>query len=98
MSEDRAAFDAFLLGLRVFYQLYEIDAPASEFDKPWETLRELAEGRMTLTNPADLAARFPAMADFLYERANRIIASDRDNAGRILRGLGESLGGPPAPE
>jgi hypothetical protein len=93
VSEDAAAFEAFLLGLRVFYQLYAPDAPASEFERPWESLREVASGRMTLTNTADLAARYPGMAAFLYERANRIVASDRANAERILRGLQESLRG-----
>ena len=93
MSEGSAAFEAFLLGLRLFYQMYGIDAPATDFERPWEALREIASGRMTLTNPAELAARFPNMADFLYERANRIVASDRENAERILAGLQESLGG-----
>src|SRR5688572_13266743 len=92
MSDESAAFEAFLLGLRVFYQVYGIDAPATDFSRPWETLREIAEGRLTLSNPADLAARFPAMADFLFERANRVVADDRENARRILEGLQESLG------
>jgi hypothetical protein len=92
MSEQSAAFEAFLLGLRVFYQVYSIDAPAKDFGRPWEMLREIAEGKLTLTNPADLAARFPAMADFLFERANRIVADDRENARRVLTGLQETLG------
>ena len=95
MSEDNAAFEAFLLGLRVFFQLYASDAPASEFQRPWEVLREVAEGRVTLTNTGDLASRYPGLADFLYERANSIIASDRANATRILRGLQDSLQGGP---
>jgi hypothetical protein len=93
MSEDSAAFEAFLLGLRIFYQLYAGDAPASEFERPWEILREVAAGRTTLTNTGELAARYPGMADFLYERANRMVASDRANAERVLRGLQESLRG-----
>jgi hypothetical protein len=93
MSEDSAAFEAFLLGLRVFYQVYGIEAPATDFARPFEMLREIAEGRLTMTNPADLAARFPAMADFLFERANRVVADDRENARRVLAGLQESLGG-----
>jgi len=96
MSEESAAFEAFLLGLRLCYHLYEIDAPASEFERPWESLREIAEGRLTLAHPAELAARFPQLADFLYERANRIVASDRSSALRILQGMQESLG-PPSP-
>jgi ABC-type nitrate/sulfonate/bicarbonate transport system substrate-binding protein len=96
MSEDSAAFEAFLLGLRIFYQLYASDAPASEFERPWEVLTEVAAGRMTLTNTGDLAARYPEMAEFLYERVNRIVASDRANAERVLRGLQESLQGRPA--
>jgi hypothetical protein len=97
MSEDSAAFEAFLLGLRVFYQLYASDAPAAEFERPWHVLREVAEGKVTLTNTGDLASRYPGLAEFLYERANQIVASDRANAARILRGLQESLrSGPPA--
>jgi hypothetical protein len=92
MSEESAAFEAFLLGLRVFYHTYDIEAPAADFEKPWEMLREVYEGRLTLTGTAELAARYPAMADFLFDRVNRMVASDRENAGRILRGMGESLG------
>ena len=96
MSEENAAFEAFLLGLRLCYQLYEIDAPAREFERPWEVLREIAEGRVTLANPGELGARFPKLAGFLYERANRIVASDQATAHRILRGMLESLGPPGA--
>lgn len=92
VSEESTAFEAFLLALRLVYQLYEIDEPASEFERPWSMLKEIAEGRVTLANPADLAARYPAMAEFLYERANRIVASDRQTAERILAGMQESLG------
>jgi hypothetical protein len=92
MTEESAAFEAFLLGLRVFYHTYGIEEPATDFDKPWEMLREVSEGRLTLTGTAELAARYPAMADFLFERVNSMVASDRENARRILKGLGESLG------
>jgi hypothetical protein len=91
MSEDSAAFEAFLLGLRIFYQLYASDAPATEFERPWELLKEVASGRTALTNTGELAARYPGLADFLYERANRMVASDRANAERVLRGLQQSL-------
>lgn len=96
MSEESAAFEGFLLALRVLYPLYGIDAPARDFEKPWVALKEIAEGRMTLSNPADLAARFPEMADFLYERANQIVASDRMTAARVLTGMQQSLGRGPA--
>lgn len=88
---DRAAFDAFTLALRVVLQAYELELPASEFEKPWQLLREVAAGETTLTGTAELAARFPALSEFLYERANRMIESDRATALRVLRGLGESL-------
>ena len=93
MSEEGSAFEAFLLGLRVFYHVYGIEEPAAAFEKPWAVLKELAEGRLTLTNPADLAARYPAMASFLYERANRMVASDRRTAELILHGMQDTLGG-----
>ena len=48
---------------------------------------------MTLTNTGELAARYPGLAEFLYDRANRMVASDRANAERVLRGLQESLSG-----
>jgi hypothetical protein len=92
MSEEIAAFEGFLLALRVLYPLYGIEGPASDFEKPWAALKEIAEGRMTLSNPADLAARYPHMSEFLFERANRIVASDRENAARVLAGMQESLG------
>lgn len=88
---DRVAFDAFTLALRVVLQAYELERPASEFEKPWQLLREVARGETTLTSTAELAARFPALSEFLYERANRMIESDRATAERVLRGLGESL-------
>jgi hypothetical protein len=93
MSEDGAAFESFLLGLRIFFLLYASEAPASEFERPWALLKEIAAGQTTLTNTADLAARYPGLAEFLYERANRMVASDRANAEKILRGLQSSLGG-----
>jgi len=88
---DRAAFDAFSLALRVVLQAYGVDAPASEFEKPWQLLGEIARGETTVTGTAELAARFPALKDFLYDRANRMVESDRAVAERILRGLGESF-------
>jgi len=88
---DRAAFDAFSLALRVVLQAYEVDAPASEYEKPWQLLREIACGETTLTSTAELAARFPALRDFLYERANQMVESDRVVAARVLRGLDESF-------
>lgn len=90
-ATDRVAFDAFTLALRVVLQAYELNLPASEFEKPWQLLREVAAGETTLTSTAELAARFPALSEFLYERANRMIESDRGTATRVLRGLGESL-------
>ncbi|NJD11172.1 MAG: hypothetical protein FIB01_12320 [Gemmatimonadetes bacterium] len=88
---DRTAYDAFTLAVRVVLQAYEVDAPASEFEKPWRLLREIARGETTLTGAAELAARFPALRDFLYDRANRMVESDRALAARVLRGLGESF-------
>jgi len=84
---DRVAYDAFSLAVRIMYALYGIDAPASEFERPYEVLREIAEGRMTLASPAETAARHPALREFLYERANRMIQDDRETASRILKGL-----------
>lgn len=88
---DRAAFDAFSLALRVVLQAYDVDAPATEFERPWQLLREIARGETTVTGTAELAARFPALAEFLYERANRMVESDRVLAERILRGLEDSF-------
>lgn len=88
---DRAAYDAFALGVRIMYALYGIDAPASEFERPYEVLREVSEGRMTLTNPAETAAKLPALREFLYERANRMVQDDRETAERILKGLAKAF-------
>ena len=95
MSEKTAAFEGFLLALRVLYHVYEIDEPAAAFEKPWAVLLEIAEGRLTLSNPADLAARYPGVAAFVYERANRMVASDRETASLVLQGMQEGLGGLP---
>lgn len=88
---DRAAFDAFTLALRVVLQAYEVVAPATEYERPWRLLREIADGETTLSGTAELAARFPAMRDFLYERANRVVENDRVVAQRVLRGLGSAF-------
>jgi hypothetical protein len=84
---DQAAFDGFSLAMRVMVHAFEIDAPGTEFERPWTLLRDIAEGTATLTSTAELAARFPHMKDFLYDRVNRVIESDRDTANRVLRGL-----------
>lgn len=86
-EEDRLAFDAFLLAVRVMYQAYEIEEPATEFEKPWSLLRDIAEGNVTITNPADMASQHPGMKEFIYERANQRVEEDRRVATRILRGL-----------
>ncbi|MGH7444070.1 MAG: hypothetical protein ACREKM_04300 [Longimicrobiales bacterium] len=85
---DAASFDAFLLGVRVVLHAYELDPPATEFERPWSLLREIANGDTALTNPADTAARFPGLGELLYESAGQMIAHDRAVASRILRGLG----------
>ncbi len=90
-NEDRAAFDAFMLGIRVMYVAFDLDAPASEFERPFEMLRELAEGRLTISSPGEMAARFPHLSDFIYDRSSEIIESDRETASRILRGLSSAL-------
>lgn len=90
-AQDRAAFDAFMLGIRVMYVAFELDAPATEFERPFEMLRELAEGRLTVAAPGELAARFPQLSDFIYDRSSSVIESDRETAASILRGLGAAL-------
>lgn len=88
---DRAAFDGFSLALRVLLQAFEIEAPATEYERPWTLLREIAEGNSTLSSPAELTARFPHLREFMYERVNQIIESDRQTAQRVLRGLHTSF-------
>jgi hypothetical protein len=88
---DEAAFDAFSLAFRVMIHAFEIEAPATEFEKPWSLLREIADGSATLTSTAELAARFPHMRDFLFDRVNRVIESDRETAQRVLRGLADAF-------
>jgi hypothetical protein len=90
-DQDRAAFDAFMLGIRVMYVAFELDVPATEFEKPFQMLRELAAGQLTVASPGELAAKFPRLSEFIYDRSSSVIESDRETAGRILRGLGSSL-------
>ena len=92
-APDRTAFDAFLLAMRVMYHIYDIDEPATDFEKPWSLIKEIATGDLTLSNPAELASRFPRMADFVYERANEVVADDQRTATRVLRGMQGALGG-----
>ncbi len=90
-EQDRAAFDAFMLGIRVMYVAFDLDAPASEFERPFQMLRELANGELTVASPGEMAAKFPHLSDFIYDRSNEIIENDRETAGRILRGLSGAL-------
>ena len=90
-AEDRAAFDAFMLGIRVMYVAFELDVPASEFERPFEMLRELAAGRLTVASPGEMAAKFPHLGEFIQDRSREIIEGDRETANRILRGLSGSL-------
>jgi hypothetical protein len=91
LEQDRAAFDAFMLGIRVMYVAFELDAPATEFERPFEMLRELAAGRLTVASPGELAAKFPHLRDFIYDRSSGVIENDRETAFRILRGLSSAL-------
>ncbi|CAN5768908.1 hypothetical protein BH23GEM9_BH23GEM9_22010 [soil metagenome] len=88
---DMAAFDGFSLAVRVMFQTFEIDAPAAEYERPWVLLREISDGTATLTSTAELAARFPHLRDFLYDRVNQVIESDRVTARRVLRGLTDAF-------
>lgn len=90
MSEqqlDRIALDAFSLAIRVICHAWNIDPPASEFERPWALLREIADGATTLSSPAEMAARFPALKEFVYESSSRVIEHDRQTARHILQGL-----------
>jgi len=84
---DRVALDAFSLAIRVLCHAWNIDPPAREFERPWALLREIAEGTITLSSPAEMAARFPGMKELLYDTAGRVIEHDRVTAACILRGL-----------
>jgi hypothetical protein len=88
---DRASFDAFMLAIRVMYVAFDLDVPATEFERPFQMLQELSEGRLTVAEPGELAARFPNLSDFIYDRSSSVIEQDRETALRILRGLGQSL-------
>lgn len=90
-DQDRIAFDAFMLAIRVMYVTFEMDVPATEFERPFEMLRELADGKLTVAEPGELAARFPQLSDFIYDRSSSVMESDRATAGRVLRGLGKAL-------
>jgi hypothetical protein len=86
---DEASFNAFLLGMRVMYVAFDLDAPATEFEKPFIMLREIASGELAMSSPAELGARFPGLKDFMYDTASSVIENDRQTASRVLRGLAE---------
>ena len=90
-QEDRVAFDAFMLAIRVVYVAFDLDLPATEFEKPFIMLRELAEGSLTVASPGEMAAKFPQAQDFISERSSSIIEADRETAASVLRGLTTSL-------
>ncbi len=84
---DRTAFDAFNLAIRVICHAWNIDPPASEFERPWALLREIADGEVTVVNPGEMAARFPRLRELVYETTSGVMEHDRATAQRILRGL-----------
>jgi hypothetical protein len=84
---DETAFDAFLLAMRVMYVAFDMNAPASEFEKPFAMLREIADGELTMSSPAELGARFPALRDLIYDTSSGVMVHDRETAARVLRGL-----------
>lgn len=85
---DQTAFDSFLLAIRVMSVAFDMQQPASEFHKPFELLREIANGELTMSSPAELAARFPALSELAWETTSSVMAHDREIATRVLRGLG----------
>lgn len=89
---ERVAFDAFSLAIRVLCHAWEIDPPATEYERPWALLREIADGEVTLGSPAEMAARFPRMGDFVYETSGQVREHDRETARRILGGLAGAFG------
>lgn len=90
-NADQVAFDAFLLALRVIYVAYELDEPAVKFEKPFELLREIAAGEVTLSSPAEIGAKYPALKDLIYDAASSVMEHDRETAARVLRGLASTL-------
>jgi hypothetical protein len=90
-SLDRVSFDAFLLAMRVIYVAFDLNEPASNFEKPFALLREIANGETTLSSPAEMAVRFPALKDLIYDASSTVMESDRAMAARVLRGLSSTL-------
>lgn len=88
---DRASFDAFLLAMRVMYVAFDLDEPAVRFERPFQVLRDLVDGHLTLASPAELGTKFPALKDLIYDTASAIIEQDRTTAARVLRGLASGL-------
>lgn len=86
---DQAAFDAFLLAMRVMYVAFDMDEPATKFEKPFGMLRDIANGELVMSSPAELGTRFPALKDFMYDTASSVIENDRQTAARVLRGLSD---------
>lgn len=89
-ERDELMLDGFLMGLRVMYHAHGIRGPASEAEKPWDVLREIAEGRLTLAlDPAEQALKYPSMPralkDHLARHTNEFIARDREKASLILQ-------------
>ena len=80
-----------MLAIRVVYVAFDLDLPATEFEKPFIMLRELAEGSLTIAAPGEMAAKFPHLQDFIADRSSSIIEGDRATAASVLRGLTTSL-------
>ena len=75
--------------MRVMYVAFDMNAPATEFEKPFAMLREIASGELAMSSPAELGARFPGLKDFMYDTASSVMENDRQTAARVLRGLAD---------
>ena len=64
-----------------------IKLPGTEARKPWDLLREIAEGQATLNDPGGAAAKHPQMREYIARVSGIAIRKDRDLAARILEGF-----------
>jgi len=91
---DDAVTVGFVLGTRLIETLHGLEQSPSSENKMWNLLKEVAEGRVTLsTTPVELQLKLPAVDPHKLEKHHRrCIGPNQKHAQAILRSYAKRPG------
>lgn len=90
MNENEAnelAWLAFNFGVRVAIHAYGVTLGPEEQNRYLNVLYAISKGNITLNEPADMAARFPNMAETFMRIGNLSVQRDHELAQRVYEGF-----------